>query len=47
MFNPGFVDPWSVHEVEATNVRARVGQVSNDVMERVADGIDRFHERKP
>lgn len=44
---PSFVNPWSVHEVEDTHVRARVAQVSDDVTEQVADGITRFHERKP
>ena len=32
--HPSFVNSWSVHEVEATNVRARVGQVSDNVMDR-------------
>lgn len=41
---PSFVNPWSVHEIEHTDVHARIAQVSPDVIERVADGIVRFHE---
>jgi mRNA-degrading endonuclease toxin of MazEF toxin-antitoxin module len=44
---PSFVNPWSVHEVEDTDVRARVAQASDDVIEQVSNGIARFHERQP
>lgn len=40
--SPSFVNPWSVHEVEHADIRARIAQVSSDVIEQVADGIARF-----
>jgi mRNA-degrading endonuclease toxin of MazEF toxin-antitoxin module len=39
---PSFVNPWSLHEVEHDDVRARVGQVTDDIFGQVADGIARF-----
>jgi mRNA-degrading endonuclease toxin of MazEF toxin-antitoxin module len=42
--HPSFVNPWSVHEVEHAAINRRVAQTADDVVERVADGIERFHE---
>lgn len=42
--SPSFINPWSIHEVEHADVRARVAQVSADMIEQVADGIARFTE---
>lgn len=40
---PSFVNPWSLHEIEHDDVRARVAQVAPGVFGQVADGIVRFH----
>jgi mRNA interferase MazF len=43
---PSFVNPWSVHEFEHTEIDRRVAQVSPDVISAVADGITRYVELK-
>lgn len=45
--SPSFINPWSVHEFEHVEIDRRVAQVSNDVIEQVADGITRYTELKP
>ena len=42
--HPSFVNPWSVHEVEHTDINRRVGQVSDGILREVADGINRYVE---
>lgn len=42
--DPSFVNPWSVHEVEHTDVGRRVAQASDDVIHAVAEGVARFVE---
>lgn len=43
---PSFINPWSVHEFERTEIDRRVAQVSDDVIRAVADGITRYVELK-
>lgn len=38
---PSFVNPWSVHEFEHTEIDRRVAQVSDDVIRAVARGVSR------
>lgn len=42
--SPSFVNPWSVHEFEHTEVDRRVAQVSDDVIRAVARGVTRYVE---
>jgi hypothetical protein len=42
---PSFVNPWSVHEFEHTEIDRRVAHVSADIIRAVADGVTRFVER--
>lgn len=39
---PSFVNPWSVHEFEHTEIDRRVAQVSDDVIQAVADSITQY-----
>ncbi|PSQ36017.1 hypothetical protein BRD11_01875 [Halobacteriales archaeon SW_12_69_24] len=41
---PSFVNPWSVHEFEHTEIDRRVAQVSAGVIRAVADGVSRYVE---
>lgn len=43
---PSFINPWSVHEFEDTEINRRVAQVTDDVIRAVADGIARHTELK-
>ena len=45
--HPSFVNPWSVHEFEHTEIDRRVAQVSPDVIRAVANGIARYVEPSP
>ncbi len=36
---PSFVNPWSLHEFEATEINRRVAQASNEVIHAVAEEI--------
>ena len=42
--HPSFVNPWSIHEFEHAEIDRRVAQVTDAVVERVADGIARYVE---
>ena len=44
---PSFVNPWSVHEFEHTEIDRRVAQVAADVVRAVADGVSWFVEPNP
>lgn len=41
---PSFVNPWSVHEFEHSEVDRRVAQVSEEVISDVAEGVARYVE---
>ena len=45
--HPSFVNPWSVHEFEHTEIDRRVAQVSPDVIRAVVNGIARYVEPSP
>jgi len=44
---PSFVNPWSVHEFEHTEIDRRVAQVSANVVRAVADGVTRYVKPNP
>lgn len=43
---PSFVNPWSVHEFEHTEIDRRVAQVSDSVIRAVACGVSQYVELK-
>ena len=45
--HPSFVNPWSLHEFEHTEIDRRVAQITDSVVERVAAGITRYVEPNP
>lgn len=41
---PSFVNPWSLHEIEHAAINRRVAQLSDSVIQSVADSIARYTE---
>lgn len=42
--SPSFVNPWSLHEFEHSEIDKRVAQASEDVIQAVADGVAQYVE---